>query len=255
VAQQLVLVVGAAGGHGDDVVERREHGLHVELGDVRHIAVDALGHEVPVVVERRSHVLQVVEPGAGREEQPDRAFHGRLVEQPVHLGLPAGVEADLRGDLVQHRDPGWEPGLDGVLVEDALSEGVQRPDGGSVEHRERLAAGVARAGPLVELAADPVGQLGGRLLREGDGGDVVGGHAGLDQGHEPVDEALRLARAGAGLEEDRPVEVAHHGPASAFVGEHVNERHRAPPARPARGSAGAPGLRAWRSTPAGARNR
>ncbi len=57
--------------------------------------------------------------------------------------------------------------------------------------------------------ADPVAQLGGGLLGEGHRRDLAHGHVALDdQGHDPVDQRLGLARTRAGLDEEGLVERA-----------------------------------------------
>ena len=86
---------------------------------------------------------------------------------------PAPVERDAGGDLVEHLEPRRELGLDGVLGEDALGEGVEGADGGAVELGERRpgtarrssAGGVPAVGALLELLAHAVAQLGRRPSR------------------------------------------------------------------------------------------
>jgi hypothetical protein len=46
---------------------------------------------------------------------------------------PAPVEGHLGADLVEHLDPGRQPGLDRMLGQQPLGEGVEGPDGGPVE--------------------------------------------------------------------------------------------------------------------------
>ena len=112
-----------------------------------------------------------------------------------------------------------------MLGQEPLGEGVQGADGGAVELVERDPAAVADLGAgagvglSLELLADPVAQLGGGLVGEGDGGDVgqLGGSA-RHQSHHPVDQRGRLARAGAGLDEQRRAEVVGDAVPGAWSG-------------------------------------
>ena len=80
----------------------------------------------------------------------------------------------------------------------------------SMARRQRSAMSgpsVVVVGRSLEGDADAVAQLGGGLLGEGDGGDGGEVVAGLDQGHQPLDQRRGLAGAGAGLHEQRGVEL------------------------------------------------
>ena len=130
--------------------------------------------------------------GAGREQQAQRRSSVVVLDDPVDERLPALLEGQLGARSRRARRRGREPGLDRVLGEDPLGEGVQRADGGPVEtsrparhaRRRRRAPG---ARPRIA-----VGELAGRLLGERDGGDAVGRDAGFDEGDEPVDQTVVL---------------------------------------------------------------
>ena len=47
--------------------------------------------------------------------------------------MPLLLKLHLRPDFVEHLHPRREAGLDGMLREDSLREGVQRADGRAVE--------------------------------------------------------------------------------------------------------------------------
>ena len=104
-----------------------------------------------------------------------------VAEQRVDDSGPALVEVDQRRHLVHDLDRRRQPGLDGVLDEDPLGEGVEGAQRSAVEFHERPAGdiglGALRGGHRLEAAADPVTEFGGRPVGERDGGDVLDGHA------------------------------------------------------------------------------
>ena len=82
-------------------------------------------------------------------------------------------------------------------------------------------------GPPLELAADPVAELGAGLLGEGDGGDGPQlGPARRDQGHDPVDEGARLPRPRPRLHEQGGAEIAGDAVPGALVGGRGAARQR-----------------------------
>ena len=102
---------------------------------------------------------------------------------------------------------------------------MDRLDVGRVD----LSQGVVEPSPLCrvggpaasfgERRADPGAQLAGRLLGEGDRHDVAQrGVVAADELDHPVDQDAGLARAGAGLEEERGVELAEQTVAHGLVG-------------------------------------
>ena len=104
--------------------------------------------------------------------------------------------------------------LDGTLPEKPGAEGVDRTDEdpletgqGGVEPVPDLPVLRREPGPF-QRDLEPPAELGRRLAGEGDGGQRVDlGPARGEQGDHPVDQALRLARAGPGLDEERRIEI------------------------------------------------
>ena len=166
---------------------------------------------VPVLVEPHGQSPDVLQPHSQHLEPQQRGTHLGLVEEPVEEVPPADVELDLGADVVEHLDARRQPGLHRVLGQDPLGEGVQRAHRGAVELEKRgpgpLLAEARRGLVAEQLPADPVPQLGGGLLGEGDGRDVLHGDPRADEGQHPVDEGPGLARAGAGLDEERGAQV------------------------------------------------
>ena len=79
-------------------------------------------------------------------------------KQLVTKHRPAAFEGHLGADLVEHLDPGREAGLDRVLGEQALGEGVQGADGRTVELVRAQPA--ARAGVALGIGLGRPLQLG-----------------------------------------------------------------------------------------------
>ena len=252
VAEHLehVEVVGARGGEllaeVRELVDRREElvggvdALGAQLGEASDLAEDLgdavgdrrrlgalLGHEVfdevPRPLEGQGQRAQLAGVDVGGVEQEDRALEIGIVEELVEDARPPTVERHRGRHLVEHLHPRRQLGLDGVLRQQPLRERVQRADGGAVELRQRgpaeVGLGSGARGHLLQLAPDAVAQLGARLLREGDGGDVAQLHrAGGDEGDDPPDERGGLARAGPRLDEQRGVEVGGDPLASGLIG-------------------------------------
>ncbi len=170
------------------------------------------------------------------EENEHRRLELGVVEHLVDELAPARFERNSRGDLVAHRDARRQTDLDRELREDALREGVEGADRGGVEVVERGSAPGAddRGRPLVvgeapELVTDAIAQLGRGLLGERDRGDRVNrrgkiGPVGRDERDDAVDQGLGLARARAGLDEQRRVELGADCIARGFVAENTEER-------------------------------
>ena len=123
--------------------------------------------------------------------------------------------------------PGRALGLHALLVEDPLHQRalvVRVVDDEVAADADRLAVaaqdpgaqGVERAGldvpagPLADEGDDPVAQLPGGPIREGDREDLPGRHAAhADEVGDPMGQHARLARARAGQDEDRAVRRRH----------------------------------------------
>ena len=72
--------------------------------------------------------------------------HRVVVEQGIEEHLPTLLELDLAADLVEDVDAGWQTGLDGMLAQQTLREGMEGADGGAVELEQRSAARSRRWG-------------------------------------------------------------------------------------------------------------
>ena len=169
--------------------------------------------EVPVVVEgpgQRVQVLQLDTHGQRRHQDvTDRV----VVQQSALDHRPALLAGRGGPDLVEHLQARRDLGLDRVQGQDPLRERVQGADGGEVDLVEGLlgalpllSARVRVMGGALERGAQPVRELGGRLLGEGDRGDVLDGHPVTEhQGAHPMDQGSGLARPRPGVDEQRPV--------------------------------------------------
>jgi hypothetical protein len=119
--------------------------------------------------------------------------------------------------------------LDGVFEQQALGEGMQRRDGRMVETLERSSEdriGTCLGDLVQQTHPDALAKFGRGLLGEGDGGDLVDRGPGGDQRDDPVDERLGLAGPGAGLDEQRGVEIAGDAIACALIGDGGEDRHQ-----------------------------
>ncbi len=169
-------------------------------------------------------LLQVVDlqaEGEGAEQRGVGLGHAR-----VEPGVPGVVEDALAGDLGRDLEAGVEAGLERALAEEAprrrrgwwrraRARGRWPRPGGAARSSSLFAA---LEGVLDALAQAQL-QLAGGLLGEGDGDDAVeGGAAGADEGEDAAHEDGGLAGAGAGLEQERGVEVAHDAVADGLVG-------------------------------------
>ena len=119
-----------------------------------------------------------------------------------------------------------EADIERAISEDSGRKRVDRLDRRSVEFAQRI----VHAG-LRELVADPLAQLAGRLLGERDRDDLGQPATVPNQVDNSGDDDRGLARAGAGLEKERSVQLVDE-PLSdcmvrrlAFVGGH-NRRLR-----------------------------
>ena len=189
---------------------------------------DARLDEVPVVLEVDGHQPHpAVHPEAVVLAQLDEAHRRGVVEQGDEEVVEALAERDGALHLVEHVEARRQRGLHRELRQQPAGEGVQRAHGCVVEVGER---GVGQVGcgvisrvdglrpPGDELGAQPVAQLGGRLLGERDRGDLGDRHAGEHEVDDPPDERRGLAAAGAGGDEQRALEVVDHQPSRRSIG-------------------------------------
>ena len=177
-----------------------------------------------------SHVAEEAEADAEFEGDQHREGVLWIAEQRVDDSGPALIEVNQRRHLVHDLYRRRQPGLDGVLDEDPLGEGVEGAQRSPVEFHERPAGGLGLGtlpgGHRLEAATDPVTEFGGRPVGERNGGDVLHGHARDHEGHDAVDEGAGLAGSGTGLDEQGRLEVADDAVTRRLVDGHGRLRHR-----------------------------
>ena len=190
--QQRLLAVARRHRTGEEITRLVEHGVDVRVRARRRIELHAILHEVPVGLEvlddppqppvptKGSPLAQLHQLG-GAEPRSDLATS--LVEELVEQVLPALVERELALQLVEHREPRRQSGLDRELEEQPPGEGVQGTDRRVVE---RLGGGLATGSD--ECGTQPVSEISRRLLGERDRGDRLDGLPLVDEGHDPLDE-------------------------------------------------------------------
>lgn len=89
-----------------------------------------------------------------------------------------------------------------MFADDARGERIQRADGGGVDLLERVTSTVGVV--LGEFVPDPFAELSGRLLGEGERGDLVEVDPVLqDEVADAMNQRVRLTAAGAGFHEER----------------------------------------------------
>ena len=217
---ELVVGVAALVGPCADARDLGGDPLDAQVGRLR-LRAHPLVDEVPVRVAGERDGAERWQGGVGVEREQQRALERGVVEQLVDEAGPALLERDLRGDVVEHLHPRREPGLDGVLHEQPLREGVQGGHRRTVElvegrggarrshrHGAGLPFGHGAGRDPLELAADAIAQLRGGLLGEGDRHDLAHRHVGDgDERDDTVDQRLRLARSCTRLDEHRLVEA------------------------------------------------
>ena len=116
---------------------------------------------------------------------------------PIQGGVER-VERESRGlVLVEHRERGIEPRRERVCAQHARAEAVNRGDRRSLGRARRL---VRAERP--QARANPLTQLGGRLLGERDRQDRADVDAVVQDGaDEPLDQHRRLTAAGARIKQ------------------------------------------------------
>ena len=181
-----------------------------------------------VLVQDACDPAQVVEVDAQRQRREQDRLELRVGDERIEELAPALLEAHGRLDVVDHLEPGWEPGLEGVLGENPLGEAVQRRERGVVDVVERGPAVFAFVGcehrvgrALLEAGADAVAQLARGGLGERDRRELADlDAAARDQRHDALDERGGLPRARAGLDEQGGVVEVADGVAGGGVDGH-----------------------------------
>jgi hypothetical protein len=155
-------------------------------------------------VDAGDHLAQSMAVGGGQVEGGLAAGGGPAVERRVE-GL---VREPARRRLVEHREPRVEAGGERPSPQDAGAEPVDRPDPCGLRLPRRLQFTERR-----EPAPNPLPQLSGRLLGEGESKDRPDRHPVVEHGlHEPLDHHGRLSRAGVGGQQRRPGPIRDRGP-------------------------------------------
>jgi hypothetical protein len=117
--------------------------------------------------------------------------------------LERGRRQPPRGALVEHREPGVEPGRERLAAKHARAEPVDGADPGRVDFPRAVVLAERD-----ERAADALAELGGRLLGERQRQDRADRDAVVQHGRrEPLDHHRRLAGPGARGKERRAVAV------------------------------------------------
>ena len=201
---------------------------------VSRVAVD-IDQQVPVLVELLRDRTEVLQGDPAHECPGEGGLQRGIIEELVCERGPAVVESNRRTTLVEHIDRRWQTGLEGVGGKDSLGKTVERTDRRAVDLLEGspgscLSSGqLARGGGLavepvnqsvgtksfvipgrglLERFVDAVAQLRRGRLGERDGGDPTQPDAARrhQREHTP-DQRRRLPGAGAGFDEERPVEL------------------------------------------------
>ena len=171
--QQVVEVEGVAEELVVDRVDARD-----DLGEV----VLGLGGELRRAEQLVLGVGDAAGDGLGREVLLVKV---ELLHRPLDRRQPVGLVVDDVAAVDADQVP--------VAAQDPAADGVE-----GAHPRRRL--------PRADQGLDAAAHLAGGLVGEGDGQDLVGvGPAGLDQVRDPVGEDARLAAAGAGKDQQRPV--------------------------------------------------
>ena len=164
-----------------------------------------------LVVQDLGELAQVRRVEAAAHRARERV--GRRLQQLVEPRVVDLGEQDARRDVVEHAQPGSTGDSTGRsrsrLVANAWIVSIRaryRPRS-AASRRSRSSASVVVVAGVLELLAHARGELRRRLLGERDDDELVDRRvAGAQHLDEPRDEHRRLARAGAGLDEQALVE-------------------------------------------------
>ena len=193
--------------------------------EIRRGAVRGGEVHVGVTADVLEGLVELVERQVGVREllEERRALRALAVE----ILAPRPLEQLRLGRLVQLREARHHARLHRSLAQEVRAEGVDRAGEEPLEMAERPAEPPGAPGvllrpePVLQLELETSAQLGRGLAGEGDGGHVVDQVAPLgDPGGHAAGEALRLAGAGAGLDEHVDVEALPDQVARGLVGDH-----------------------------------
>jgi len=182
--------------------------------------------DVPVVTEGEEQVQQLV--GAQPEQEASahrlgaRLPRGQRVE-PAAESLP---DVEITGEVGQGLEVRRQPGLQRMHPEERRAEGVNGLDAGAVH----LRCGVREPGPFLlprgtgggrlQLLADAHPQLASRRDGERDRHQPLHGQSpGGDPGDDRRDHRGGLPGAGAGLDEERPLQLGDQSIAFGLIGD------------------------------------
>ena len=201
---------------GSRLVDGGDDGRRVDVGQRRRREVDA---DEPVPPARAATERdRMWRPVTGRSACPSNRSRSNvgIGEEVVAEPLPPLVEPNPRLHVVVDLERGRKAGVERVLAKDAVREAVQRRDGRGVEALAGDGAPLAFVGRKLrvdrrqfESPPHAVAQFGRGRLGERDGDEVVdlAHRAGGDEPDDAVDQDPRLARAGAGLDEQVAMEI------------------------------------------------
>ncbi len=175
--------------------------------------VDGVGRPQPLLVGHvglAHHVVEVVRAGEGVRREP-------LVLGPVDAAQHLAHREQPLGHLQVGQHPGQQALLVVVVVDDevapqadGLAPAAQHARAQGVKGADPQAAQVARApGPRPQQPPDPLAQLAGGLVGEGDHHDPAGVGPPGQQAGQPVGDHPRLARAGPRDDQQRPRREQH----------------------------------------------
>ncbi len=175
------------------------------VGHVAQGSPERVGRDETAIEKVRQAAAKLQGPQAG-EHELDAGILGGQRTRGAHRPIERFVGEARRLGLVRHAEPGIEVCLERKLAQQAETERVDRADRDVAEvvPEGAPAHGIdpAFVGDPVQPREDAIAHLGSGLAGEGDRQDVARLDAGANQVDVAVDEHVRLARAGRGLEHD-----------------------------------------------------
>ncbi len=207
----------------EDALQQSHEWLQVER-DRAEKRRGRISHAIPGRVELACEVFEVTECGAAGKQQLDGSRGVTVAEQRASCPAPALRERDAGAQFVDDLDARRQPGLDRVLLEHARSERVDGADRGGVKIiKRRIPLRRRQSGRHLQCGSHPISQLAGGLLGERDGGNAADWNVRRDQGQDARHQVVRLADAGARLDEESRPDIR----VDALAGRTVHERAHA----------------------------